>query len=195
MPRSATRSRVTDIEEVKRLAMAQVAAGGIHSLSMNAIARELGVTGPALYRYVAGRDELVTLLLVDTYTEFATTLEEAAAGDDEPRDRLRAVGVAYRRWALAHPERFDLLFGTPLPDYEAPEQTRELARRGLEVQMRLRAEIDGLDPAGPEALALAVRGWARLHGFVDLERSGHFDEMPVDAEALFADELDSLLAL
>lgn len=195
MSPTPARPRATSVAEIKRLALAQIAVGGVHSLSLNALARELGITGPALYRYVSGRDELITLLLVDTYTEFAEALEAAAAAPGDPADRLRAVGRAYRSWALAHPERFDLLFGTPLPDYEAPEVTRTLARRGLEVQMSLWAERTGHPPDSVEALTRAVRGWSRLHGFVDLERSGHFDAMPLDVDALFADELEALVAM
>ncbi len=186
--------RATDLNEVKRLAMAQVAAGGVHSLSLNAIARDLHLTGPALYRYVRNRDELVTLLLVDTYGEFAEVLERAAAQRGSPEVRLRAVGRAYRSWALAHPERYDLLFGTPLPDYRAPEDaTRAPARRALAVLVRLWAELAGVGEGTARARALALRGWSRAHGLVDLELHGHLDDLGLDPSALFERELRSLI--
>lgn len=194
MAPTATRRRATDLAEVKRLALQQVAAGGVHSLSLSAIARELGLTGPALYRYVAGRDELVTLLLVDTYDEFADVLEAAAGGRAAPARRLVTVGRAYRAWALGHPERYDLLFGTPLPDYTAPEEaTREPARRGLAVLVTLWAELLAVPPDSPAALSHAVRSWSRAHGLVDLELHGHLDALGLDAAALFDRELRSLL--
>jgi AcrR family transcriptional regulator len=194
MAPAPTRRRVTDLAEVKRLAMRQVAAGGVHSLSLNAIARELGLTGPALYRYVTGRDELVTLLLVDTYDDFAGILEAAASGGGAPERRLAAVGEAYRVWGLAHPERYDLLFGTPLPDFVAPEEaTRGPAQRALAVLVAIWAELLDVTPESATARSRAVRTWSRAHGLVDLEIHGHLDDLGLDPALLFEAELRSLL--
>src|SRR6478609_580241 len=90
---------------VKRVALRQLEEGGPGAVAINAIARELGVSGPALYRYFKNRDALITALIEDAYNDLADTLE--------PADSLTAAARAYRRWALAQPHRYRLLFSAP----------------------------------------------------------------------------------
>src|ERR1044072_163112 len=111
------RYREQNREEAKRIALEQLAESGPAGVSVNAIAREMGVTGPALYRYFAGRDGLLTELIADAYTELADTVEHAATPKPAPGARARALATAWRDWALAQPHRYLLLFGTPIPGY------------------------------------------------------------------------------
>src|SRR4051794_25745298 len=68
-------------EEAKAIALRQLATGGIAALSLNAIGREMGLTGPALYRYFTSRDALLTDLIVDAYGDLAATVEAVASED------------------------------------------------------------------------------------------------------------------
>src|SRR5262249_21707619 len=113
------RAQVRD--EVKAAALRQLAEGGPQALSINAIAKELGVSGPALYRYFAGRDELLTELVVEAYDDLGRAVADAAdrARGRAARERLRALARAYRKWALAQPHRYSLLFAAPVPGYDA----------------------------------------------------------------------------
>ena len=83
-----------------------------------------GVSGPALYRYFASRDELLTELIIDAYDDLAQALRAAAEqhAGMRPRARFEALARAYRSWALAQPHRYRLLFGPPLPGYDAHAQ-------------------------------------------------------------------------
>jgi AcrR family transcriptional regulator len=107
--------------EVKEAALAQLAQAGPAGLSISAIGKQLGVSGPALYRYFASRDDLLTELVIDAYQDLADALTAAAsqAPSQDSRARLAAVARAYRAWALAQPHRYRLLFGPPLPGYDA----------------------------------------------------------------------------
>jgi AcrR family transcriptional regulator len=98
---------------------------GAAGLSLRAIARDLGMVSSAVYRYVASRDELLTLLLVDAYSELADTVDRAREAVPEVwSDDVVAIAHAARRWAIAHPARWALLYGSPVPGYHAPaEQT------------------------------------------------------------------------
>src|SRR3712207_1012330 len=109
-------------EEAKEVALRQLAESGTGGLSLNAIAREIGLSGPALYRYFANRDALLTALVTDGFDAIGDALEDAAAAAAErpPEERLRTVLGAFRAWAIAEPHRYSLLFGTPVPDYRAP---------------------------------------------------------------------------
>src|SRR5687767_13020883 len=83
---------------------------GAAGLSLRAIARDLGMVSSAVYRYVASRDELLTLLLVDAYTDLADAVDTAAA-DGTWEERFVALGHAARGWAVDQPARWALLYG------------------------------------------------------------------------------------
>ena len=93
---------------------------GAAGLSLRAIARDLGMVSSAVYRYVASRDELLTLLLVDAYSELADAVDDAGACEASWRDRLFVMARATRRWAVDHPASWALLYGSPVPGYRAP---------------------------------------------------------------------------
>src|SRR5216684_2481572 len=110
--------------EVKQAALSQLAESGPAGLSVSAIGKQLGVSGPALYRYFASRDDLLTELVIDAYHDLANSLKAATSRvpNDNPRGRFETLARAYRRWALAEPHRYRLLFGPPLPGFEAHAQ-------------------------------------------------------------------------
>ncbi|MBU7600190.1 TetR/AcrR family transcriptional regulator [Streptomyces sp. P38-E01] len=127
--RSRARAEVT--AAIKEEARRQLAEEGAARLSLRAVARELGMVSSALYRYFPGRDELLTALIVDAYSA-AGAVAEAAASDSEgsaPSVRWREVCRALRRWALAHPHEYALVYGSPVPGYAAPDRTTEAASR------------------------------------------------------------------
>jgi len=122
-PRARARART--MEDIVRIGREHLAIHGAAALSLRAVARDLGVVSSAVYRYVRSRDELLTLLVVDGYSELADAVDAAlAVAPDDPLQRFRAVGWALREWGVAEPARYGLLYGTPVPGYEAPaEQT------------------------------------------------------------------------
>lgn len=108
------------IIELGRRQLVDRGAGG---LSVRAIARDLGMVSSAVYRYVASRDELLTLLLVDAYSDLADTVDRARETvGDLWSDDVIAIARATRRWAVAHPARWALLYGSPVPGYHAPAE-------------------------------------------------------------------------
>jgi AcrR family transcriptional regulator len=96
---------------------------GAAGLSLRAIARDLGMVSSAVYRYVSSRDELLTLLLVDAYSDLADTVDRARDAVAELwSDDVIAIAHAARGWAVAHPARWALLYGSPVPGYHAPPE-------------------------------------------------------------------------
>lgn len=123
MPRTPReRARAQTIADIVRLGREHLATQGAAALSLRAVARDLGVVSSAVYRYVANRDELLTLLLVDAYDELGDAVD-LAVNAMPPKDhagRFKALGRAVRDWALREPARYGLLFGSPVPGYQAP---------------------------------------------------------------------------
>lgn len=127
--RERARAEVTDA--IKQTARRHLATDGAAALSLRAVARELGMVSSAVYRYVASRDELLTILIVDAYDAVATAAEAAAARSRRaaPARRFAAVTAAIRQWAVDNPHEFALIYGSPVPGYAAPEATIATASR------------------------------------------------------------------
>ena len=194
-PRARYRQQVRD--EVQTRAWAQISEAGASALSLKAIATQMGMTAPALYRYYGSRDELLTQLILSTYQEIAELVEAAVDVDSTPSGQLTDIAQALRRWAVANPQRYLLLYGTPVPGYHAPPAATELAQRILDpILAGFAALVDHHADPGSDSTTLlrAVTFWTRLHGVLSLELAGHFVGMSIDTDQLYAAEIHSLLA-
>jgi AcrR family transcriptional regulator len=199
----------------------QIAEDGAPALSLRAIARELRITAPAIYNYYPDRDALVTALVIDAYTAFGDAQLAAveALPESDLLGRLRAAGNAYRAWAVANPERYQLIFGTPIPRYDPPlEQIQPVASRSLRAllgvleglrrrdQLRTVGETD-LSPeklaiferwqayageVGIQSVAVALLIWARVHGLVSLEIGKNLPPFGPTPEELYEYELKAI---
>lgn len=122
------RNRAAVEAEILVVARRHLATEGAAALSLRAVARDLGMVSSGIYRYVESRDELLTRLIVDAYTSLARAVRSAhdAVPVEDLAGRWSAIGHGLRTWALTHPHDFTLLYGSPVPDYEAPaERTGE----------------------------------------------------------------------
>jgi AcrR family transcriptional regulator len=118
--RQETREKIE--AQIIELGRRHLVTEGAAGLSLRAIARDLGMVSSAVYRYVASRDDLLTLLLVDAYSELADAVDRAGAAGGSWRDRLHAMAHAARAWAIDQPARWALLYGSPVPGYHAPRE-------------------------------------------------------------------------
>jgi AcrR family transcriptional regulator len=129
------RQRAATVEEIKEVARALMRDQGTTEVRFTDIAKEMGMTPPALYRYFADRDALLTELIADAYRELGATVAAARerCDEDDVAGRWLAVGKAYRDWAHHEPAQFALILGMPVPGYVAPEDgpTTEAARDAM----------------------------------------------------------------
>lgn len=187
--------------QIVELGRRQLVTDGAAGLSLRAIARDLGMVSSAVYRYVASRDDLLTLLLIDAYSDLADAVDGAAAGAGDWREEIVAMARAAREWAVRQPASWALLYGSPVPGYQAPAErtvgpgTRvvgalfgALARgvaagavdsadisvpQALSVDFdMLRAEFDFVGDDGAIAKGFAL--WAGLVGAISLEVFGQY---------------------
>jgi AcrR family transcriptional regulator len=130
------RVREATRDEIIAASWKQIAETGAPSLSLRAIAREMGMTAPGLYRYYPSRDDLVTALIIDAFNSFSDALETArdACPQDAHADRYRAVCMAYFQWGAKNPSRYLFIFGTPVSGYQMSELAVPSARRGFLIQ-------------------------------------------------------------
>jgi AcrR family transcriptional regulator len=129
------RARAATIDEIKQTALDLMREHGTTDVRFTDIARAIGMTPPALYRYFADRDELLTALITDAYDDLGRAVARArdAVADRDIGGRWLAAAQAYRHWAGQEPQQFALILGLPVPGYVAPDEgpTTEAARRAL----------------------------------------------------------------
>ena len=220
------RLRETTHQEIKDHARQQMyEGGGVAAISLRGIAQNMGMTAPAIYRYFPSRDDLVTALIVDGYTALGDAIHAACATQPEEfyANRFYLAALAYRAWALAQPADFDLIFGRPLPNYQAPvELTVPLVQRAftpfmenlqkawdegrlnlppsyIEASPELKPYLtEWLDKTGNQ-LALPVihfslAKWGQMHGMIALELNGQLHPMAsAGVTELYQFEIRSLL--
>jgi AcrR family transcriptional regulator len=122
-PSRRERLRTATLTEIKDAARRLLVTGGPSAISLRAIARDMGMTAPAIYRYFPSLEALVGALRSDLYVELTATIEDARdrAGTPDPGERLRAMARAFRGWGMDHPAEFALMFGGPVPGVEQLE--------------------------------------------------------------------------
>ena len=152
------RNRAAIEAEILRVGGEHLARSGAAALSLRAIARDLGMAPSALYRYVADRDDLLTLLIVAAYDSLADAVEAAIAAEEPPDGpaRFRTIARSTRPWALANPHHYALIYGSPVPDYDAPaERTNTAGTRVPGLLLGVLAELPpaARDPRAERAMA------------------------------------------
>jgi AcrR family transcriptional regulator len=222
MVRPTLKKQIPNLQEaIKETAWKQIAEVGAPALSLRAIARELKITAPAIYNYFPDRDALVTALIIDAYTSFGDSQIEArdSISTNDNKKRFLTIGKAYRNWAHAFPQRYQLIFGTPIPGYQAPfDEVFPSSARSLgalvsvveafrldeklkidsfpKVKAEYKVSFEMWKTYGGEAdvlsLSVAMIIWSRVHGIVSLEIQGNLPPFGANGDALYLYELQSI---
>jgi AcrR family transcriptional regulator len=218
--RQESRERIE--REIIAIGRRHLVTEGAAGLSVRAIARELGMVSSAVYRYVASRDDLLTLLLIDAYTELADAVDRAHRSTSGSwAEQALASARAARQWAIDQPACWALLYGSPVPGYHAPAE--RTVGPGTRVVGALFAAVASGIAAGdivvpniqaPEPMSTdfdAVRAefaftgddatvlkcfllWAALVGAISLEVFGQYGaDTLTDPAAVFDGQIELLL--
>ncbi|MFC5825376.1 TetR/AcrR family transcriptional regulator [Nonomuraea insulae] len=208
--RERVRAELT--REITDIARRQLATEGAGGLSLRAVAREMGMVSSAIYRYFPSRDDLLTTLIIDGYNALGEAVEraEAACPREDFQRRWLAACHAVRDWAVAHPHEYALIYGSPVPGYQAPEDTIAARLRDVTVLSRITSDAwragamrapEAEAPRELEADAavfrelmagvpdnviwLSVAAWTTLYGWVNFEVFGQFNNTIENRRAAF----------
>jgi AcrR family transcriptional regulator len=220
-PSRRERLRAQTLAEIREHGFAQLAEGGPAALSLTGIAKAMGMSGPALYRYFASRDDLLVALVEESYEDLAGTLTEVAyrTRSGTPEERFRAALNGTRRWALSQPHRYRLVFGSSYGSGELdPDRIIPPAQRAMEIVLAALSELGPAEqaatvsdpvlrrelahwgsrsanpPHDPRVLLIGLLAWTRVHGIISLEIEGFFEQVGVDPARLYEAEIDHLVA-
>jgi AcrR family transcriptional regulator len=216
-------ARLLQIERIKATSRRLLAEKGAPALSLREVAREMDLVSSALYRYFATRDDLLTALIVDAYNDLGGFAERAQRRSDskDSRQQLHAAASAIRTWAKRNPNEYALLYGSPVPGYEAPQYTVTSAARVAMVlgsivveawrtaptprvnksatSLRGVLERQALDesmPGVPEHVrVLAMMMWSQIFGCISFELFGHYKGSVRSASRFFNIVVDEVANL
>ena len=216
------KKRTAALDEIRATAWKQIGEMGAAALSLRGIAREMGVTAPALYRYYRDRDALVTALLMDAFTAFGDALETTrdSVSASDHAGRFRFVCKAYFKWATENPQRYALLFGTPIPGYLFADELGPIARRSFlilqgvigeaynagkvvedlaanRLPTGLNSQYQALKKMGmpyvPAVTHLALSVWSEMHGMTSLYLYNYLNSfLQRDVEAFVDFEIEKI---
>ncbi|MFC5816634.1 TetR/AcrR family transcriptional regulator [Nonomuraea harbinensis] len=220
--RERVRAELT--REITDIARRQLATEGAGGLSLRAVAREMGMVSSAIYRYFPSRDDLLTTLIIEGYNALGEAVEraDAACPRDDYLGRWLAACHGLRDWALAHPHEYALLYGSPVPGYQAPQDTVPARLRDVTVlgaTLREAHEADAVDPPPlpplpPDALRAdadnlrtimagvpdelmfrALTSWTALYGWISFELFGQLNNAIEERHTAFDHSMRTLAAV
>jgi AcrR family transcriptional regulator len=219
------RARAELTAEIKDEARRQLAVSGADGLSLRAVARELGMVSSAIYRYFPSKDDLLTALIIDAYRSLgdAATAADQRLPEHDLRARWQAVCHSVRDWARANRHEYALIYGSPVPGYQAPAATIAEANKvplvlvqllrvawadgtlraardsavlsdGLAAQCRAVAEAIAPE-LPPTVLAQAIVAWTQLFGMISFELFGQLVGSVDPSDEFFAYAVEVLADL
>ena len=169
---------------------------GLDGFSMRGLAKEVGVTAPALYRHYDGREAVLADVMREAHRAFMSYIYRALEAPT-PFERFVKAGEGYLDFAIEHPRWYAMMFSGPerlgmvaIPaDIEAMgcaihqfwiDRVGECVRAGI------------LREADP--LELSVTMWAHAHGMVQLYYQGRLGKNVDGFRALFKESGERLMA-
>jgi AcrR family transcriptional regulator len=211
--RQRAREQIT--AEILESARRQLAEHGASALSLRSIARDLGMVSSAVYRYFASRDELLTQLIIEAYDSLgeSTEADVAATAGRPAAERWTSAAATIRRWACRHPHQYLLVYGSPVPGYDAPPTTVGPGTRAtrallsivgdaqtagelapppddVDVPADLAADLEHLGelvalPVPPATMVAIIAAWTQLFGLVSFELTSQTRGLVEQHEELF----------
>lgn len=171
-----------------------LAEGGPQALRVRDIAESAGCTTMTVYSRFGGKDGVVDAIFADGYQRFTETLKAEASG---PVAGLAVrMGLAYRKWALANPGSYQVMFTEAVPGFSPTAESAAVAFGAFQVLIDVveTHQIEGDIRAG-NTIDIAWALWSLAHGFVMLELSGvNPGNTMIDAEAVFLEAMTAILA-
>lgn len=182
-------------ESLIAITMQQAEVKGLGELSLRAIAKEAGVSAPALYRHFKDKEALLAAAAEHGFQELLAWLEFAAPPALPVRQRLKRFCQAYLRFMLSYPLYFQLMFGPDIQtrqNYPGLISAQESMLAPL-IQMILNGRREGLFRDDVSTETQVLHCWSSLHGLTSLLVLNVLDGDDTSRESSLSDLLSQLL--
>jgi AcrR family transcriptional regulator len=151
-----------------------IATDGVDALSLRRLAADVSTSTTAVYSLFGGKPGLISTVYLEAFEGFAKQLRDVGASDD-PAEDLIQLGLAYRRYALAQPHLYALLFTDAARAHIRQDvllaEVSGSAFEILSATVRRGVATGAFVDESPDVVALAA--WGLVHGLVSLELQGN----------------------
>ena len=161
------RLREEIVEATERLL---ISTGSVDAVSIRGVADAVGVTPPSIYMHFAHKEELILEVCERNFRALDAVIEQATCDECDPLDEVKAIGRAYIRFGLDHPEHYRLLFMTRTLDLDPDvlrERITEVSGFSRVVAATQRCIDEGAFAPG-DAFMIACGLWIGVHGITSL---------------------------
>ena len=153
-------------------ALALVAEKGPRGFTLTEAARRAGVSAAAPYRHFADKAELLAAVAEQGFRDLHAALAAAAEGVAGPRERVAELGRVYVRWAVGHPDHYQVMFGSESLKAEHPSLAAAAERAFDDLLAAIRTCQEAGLVAGDDPRELAAPLWSLVHGIASLAIGG-----------------------
>ncbi|BBZ20825.1 TetR/AcrR family transcriptional regulator [Mycolicibacterium gadium] len=163
-------------------ALALVQEKGPKGFTLREVARRAGVSAAAPYRHFADKAQLLAAVATQGFVQLHEALDAVVAVNDDLAEQALATGREYVRWAVTHPDYYQVMFGAELDKTGSPEVITAGIRAFDDLLDTIRrCQQAGLLPAGdPRATAGPI--WSLLHGISMLTIGSELTHVGIDEE-------------
>jgi AcrR family transcriptional regulator len=164
-------------------ALALVAEKGPKGFTLSEAARRAGVSLAAPYRHFADKADLLASVAEQGFLELHQAMAATGDGISDPRDRVIEISRAYVRWAVAHPDYYQVMFGAETKDKADHPGLLVAGAQAFNTLLEVIAEglAAGLMQGG-EPLRLAGPMWSMVHGIAALAIGGDLHHVGIDED-------------
>jgi len=185
--------------EILAAAKAMFLADGYEAFTTRKLAARVGLSQTGLYVYFGSKEDLLDAVCRQSFVALGDEFRRAVAGAGEGTSRLRALGLAYIQFGLAHPDEYRLTFleGPGLKKMQSPDGDAATGHHGaggnvfliIRGELGRLADVGGLRPVDLDVATHTV--WFGLHGLVSIfiARPGY---LRAERDALIEDLLNGL---
>ena len=166
---------------------------GPDNVTMRQIAAGVGVSPMTPYRYFQDKDEILATVRAAALDRFAAALEAGLAQGSDARERARAIGDAYVRFATEHPAAYQLMSEISQVDESRYPELVRASRRARETMVGYVRDMIREGMMDGDADLIGYMFWSTLHGIVVLDMAGRLGG-EIDADTLRKKTMRTLLA-
>jgi AcrR family transcriptional regulator len=140
---------------------------------MRALAEAVGARAPTLYDYFASKEDVLNAIFKQGVELLAAQFAALTEHTEPGLDRMMRLGIEYRRWGLANPDMYQLIFGRIDQSYVPGIEQQTAAAALFQTLTNHVADSMNLGELAPQDPAMtAMTIWSMTHGFVSLELFG-----------------------
>ena len=177
MPRpSYTEAQVQEMEDrIRSAALRVFGREGYRNFSLRAVARDMGLTAPALYRYVDSKDQLLAELRAEGFRRFAELFRKVVASRARPLNKARALVRDALDFAVDEPDLYRIMYELDQGEAPAPQWVRDDRQHAFDAALAVAREFVEDGHAGIDPMELVHLWWIGLHGLASLVLANQLD--------------------